>query len=255
LSARNQGGSSPDDGGVYYTKDDVARAAVRAIAPLLRGKVVWEPHAGGGSFVRALLELDVASEVLATDLDPMAPALHPPPVFVGRYRHACRNFLLTVPGNPWPAGTPRSGVPGVRNAQVEAWPAGWPLPDVILGNPPYSIRLPKLGPDGEQLRYPASHKRAGQLRWDVIEVATDHVLHGLQCVPVGGFVAYTLRIGFLGGKDHVRRLHGLTPPARVDTYVPRPSFTGQGTDNSEYAQFVWEHGREPGPFSGNWIRW
>jgi hypothetical protein len=56
--------------GAYYTPDPVARACVATLGDL-RGFRCWEPHAGGGAFVRALraagAELHVFADVAAPD--------------------------------------------------------------------------------------------------------------------------------------------------------------------------------------------
>ena len=49
----------------YYTPDDLATALVSTIP--VAGAVCWEPHAGGGAFVRALTAHG-ASRVIATDI-------------------------------------------------------------------------------------------------------------------------------------------------------------------------------------------
>ena len=56
----------------YHTPDNVASALVRLL-PILPGEKAWEPHAGGGAFMRALLATGAA--VTVSDIDPEAPAL------------------------------------------------------------------------------------------------------------------------------------------------------------------------------------
>jgi hypothetical protein len=57
----------------FYTPDDCAAACVATLGDL-RGQRVWEPHAGGGGFVRALL--NAGAVVTASDLDPEAAGLN-----------------------------------------------------------------------------------------------------------------------------------------------------------------------------------
>jgi hypothetical protein len=90
----------------YHTPPDLASALVRLL-PIVPGALAWEPHAGGGAFVRALGS--VGAKVTASDVDPDAPALadHPYGVtFVGDF--------LAMKRTP---------------ADVE--------PDWIVGNPPF----------------------------------------------------------------------------------------------------------------------
>lgn len=57
-------------------------------------------------------------------------------------------------------------------------------------------------------------------------------------------VAFLLRINFLGSQDRAdwHRAH----PCKLYVLPRRPSFTGGGTDATEYAWFVWGEGHEPG---------
>lgn len=62
------------EGDAYYTPDALARAIVAELLPAgLAASAVWEPHAGGGAFVRALR--DAGAVVYASDLDPDAAGL------------------------------------------------------------------------------------------------------------------------------------------------------------------------------------
>ncbi|MFM5010820.1 DNA methyltransferase [Aeromonas veronii] len=56
-----------------------------------------------------------------------------------------------------------------------------------------------------------------------------------------GTVAMLLRLNALGG--HIRyEFWSLYPPTHTLTLTPRPTFTGGGTDSSEYAWFIWDYG-------------
>jgi hypothetical protein len=84
-------------------------------------------------------------------------------------------------------------------------PPGWPR--LILTNPPYRLALP------------------------FVEKALT------ATAPVGGEVCMLLRLNFLGSQKRGLWLRDHLP----DVYVlsERPSFTGKGTDATEYAWFVW----------------
>jgi hypothetical protein len=58
----------------YYTPDALAVRLV-SLLPIGPDTRVWEPHAGGGAFVRALLATGAA--VTVSDVDAAAPALQP----------------------------------------------------------------------------------------------------------------------------------------------------------------------------------
>jgi hypothetical protein len=111
----------PDDGSRivgdrYYTPELLARrivAAIHAIEPITGN--VLEPHAGGGAFVRALLDLTRA-RVFVSDINPDAPAL-------GSW-------------GAWLVDHDRAPC-GARVAQ-DFLTAGPPRRDWIIGNPPYA---------------------------------------------------------------------------------------------------------------------
>lgn len=88
-------------------------------------------------------------------------------------------------------------------------PAGTPW-KVIVANPPYQM--------------------AGQF-----------VAKALELVGKKGTVAMLLRLNWLAGQKRAQfhREH----PADVYVLSKRPSFTGQGTDATEYAFFLWGPGR------------
>lgn len=54
-------------------------------------------------------------------------------------------------------------------------------------------------------------------------------------------VCYLLRLSYLGSKGRKAFWRENTPTHQM--VIDRPSFTGQGTDNSEYAWFCWDHDR------------
>lgn len=86
-------------------------------------------------------------------------------------------------------------------------------PGLILGNPPYSC-------------------------------AIEHVRLALQH---GHYTAFLLRMSFLASQDRVANFWDQLQEQNVGLrwLIPlaqRPSFTGKGTDNSEYAVYVWQRG-------------
>lgn len=102
--------------------------------------------------------------------------------------------------------------PNVRQIRTtfEAWCTKSREVDLIIGNPPYML-------------------------------AEEHVTLARK---TGAWVAFLLRLSFLGSQARARTvwaspgLRWLIPISR------RPSFTGGGSDASEYAVFVWQRGYE-----------
>jgi hypothetical protein len=72
-------------------------------------------------------------------------------------------------------------------------------------------------------------------------LAERHVEAGLEWLRAGDRLAFLLRLNLLGS---TRRLSFWGRPglASVAPIVPRPSFTGGGTDGTEYALFTWVKG-------------
>lgn len=100
---------------------------------------------------------------------------------------------------------------GLRNAEFVQgnflrWEPELARPDVIVMNPPYSF-------------------------------AQQFVEHALRLVRRGGTVAALLRSNWLASK--CRREFHRKHPADVYILTKRPSFTGGGTDATDYAWFVW----------------
>lgn len=220
--------------GSYYTDEQLTIAAL-ALWDFTAKDVILEQHVGGGAWAEAALQLRARPRVYATDVNPNA---------VG----------LTLPGL---AGA------RVRDA-LAPLPATWPIPTWIVGNPPYSITVPVLDKAGQQKRHPETRKRggvvephpkAGELVSKHVETATRHVAHALELT--GRHVLYLLPVTFLGGRKRLalfarRRLRSVT------VLVPRPSFTGSGTDSNEYGLFWFDRewtrgGREDARIS--WLEW
>lgn len=143
-------------------------------------------------------------------------------------------FLRAARG-PW-AGAKRIGVDISQTAAMFAmatgaefacadflrWECAEPF-DLILGNPPYN--------DAEA-----------------------HVWAALRHLRDGGMVAFLLRLSFLASKQRMRGV--CSGPGRAVTPIsPRPSFTGTGNDNSEYALFTWTKNATTTPTMGEPLFW
>ena len=234
MTARHRGGSRPCGDGRYFTPDALAEAHVALLPPIPAGAFVLEAHAGGGAYVRALIgrrhRTGERFSILVMDRDPRVAGLASIEPEHGD-RAAVGDFL-----------------------QLADWPADWPdRVWAVVGNPPYSVRLPVLGKDGQPLVYPPSHKRRGQLRERVIEVGTDHTLRALELAT--HVVSFLLRAGFAGGIERYGRLFAGGRLASRLTVVPRPSFTGGGSDATEFETFTFRPLGEAGEVAGGWLVW
>lgn len=76
--------------------------------------------------------------------------------------------------------------------------------------------------------------------------AQEHIEAELDLLREGDRLAFLLRLNFLGSSARVRfwRRPGLET---VQTVAPRPSFTGGGTDGTEYAVMTWRKGYRGAP--------
>lgn len=72
--------------------------------------------------------------------------------------------------------------------------------------------------------------------------AEAHVEAGLRALSPGEHLAFLLRLNLLGSRARVSfwKEH---PATWIAPVVPRPSFTGTGSDATEYAVFCWRAGR------------
>lgn len=179
----------PLDG--YYTPDALAVALWRTFVISIalgwelrragRPLQVLEPSVGGGAWVRAVRGLSASADahVTGVDIDPSATGLAAADLgIVGDF---------------------------VRFARMEPYPE----PDVVVGNPPYSV-------------------------------AAKHVEVALNTVRVGGAVAFLLRLAFLESEERTE-FWARFKPAVVVPLAHRPSFSGGGTDNCAYGLFVWRN--------------
>jgi hypothetical protein len=72
--------------------------------------------------------------------------------------------------------------------------------------------------------------------------AERHILAALDLLRDGDLLALLLRLNLLGSLDRVR-FWRRSPPTWVKPIAPRPSFTGGGTDGTEYGVFCWRKGQ------------
>lgn len=224
----------------YYTPDDLAWFLVGLLPIWSKPSRVLEPHVGDGAILRAVVDHErdgVYHRLYALDLDPSAAGIH----------------LANQEGG-WGA------VGDFLTAQLPA------QPDVILGNPPYSIPSPvmvcepcggkgRLHREGEARRgwvlsmdgpgfwtreCPAC-KGKGTRQDSPIGVAHLHAERALELLPEGGHLAFLMRMGILEGRDRLPfwQAH---PPRKVFALSRRPVFRGTTSDQTSYGWFWWTKG-------------
>jgi hypothetical protein len=188
--------------------------------PIRSGQVIWEPHAGSGAFVQAILfrarREGLKLDLCISDIDPDVPALSP-------------GFLLNV-------GTADGLV--CIHARVHDFMAPFPWGGVrfdwIIGNPPYNLPPPPGGKRGKS-------------------IVEDHILRAIEVVGhggIGGNVAYLLKNSVLEGSKRHEAIWSLHPTRHVWLLARRISFLdyqgrkmGDGGDKYGYGFFWWDIGQ------------
>lgn len=142
---------------------------------------------------------------------------------------------LHVGGGAWVRAADALGHTGPRLlVDVDAGARGLDL----SGDHPGDLAL--AGYDARKVRFQDPAMRAAKL--DLIVGNPPYVeveSHIEAALRLGHRVAYLLRMSILGSARRLR-LWRTRPPAVVYVIVPRPSFTGGGTDASEYVFVVWD---------------
>lgn len=99
-----------------------------------------------------------------------------------------------------------------------------PLVDVVITNPPFSLFEAFL-------------------------------LKSIAELKPGGTICYLLRNNTMGSKKRKVFWSVISAPTHQITIVPRPSFTGGGSDSAEYAWFCWDFGNRIPADKIDWIHW
>jgi len=189
---------TPDEGpDTAYTPHDIVEAVLRHLGAELRMRPVWEMHVGGGAFVSVLDAARMGRGpqgiaqpllVLSTDADPAAPG-------------------LTI------------GDMSAHHDATAGLPEGWPSPDVIVGNPPWST-------------------------------AREHLEVALR--TAGQLVAWVLP----GGLPHRGGWRDVWAHAWPDEYIALgrvsydgPGRTGRGSSMTDSALYVWRRS----VLTGSWM--
>lgn len=95
---------------------------------------------------------------------------------------------------------------------------------LVVGNPPYSM-------------------------------AEEHIRFAIDATGNRGMVGMLLRLNFLGGQKRYASFWRNNPPNIVHVLSRRPSFTGGGSDATEYAFFVWDRAVPASRTELTWLEW
>jgi len=98
--------------------------------------------------------------------------------------------------------------------------------DLVIGNPPYKF-------------------------------AESFIINSLSYLNIGGYLMFSLRLGFLESESRRKRLFSVYPPKEVLICSRRPSFNtpnNRRTDGTAYAIFLWERGWQGDPII-KWLDW
>jgi len=202
----------------YYTPAPLARYLTGLLPIWERPLRVLEPHVGGGAFLAAALAMEkrfnVYHRLYAMDLDPGAAGL-----------------AIARSEGGW------AGVGDFLSLRPPV------SPDIVIGNPPYSIPGPERECDKCRIRSPQCPRCKGTGLWrpKPVAVAHLHIHRALDVVAPGGHVAYLLRLGIIEGRVRYPLFRD-TPPRAIFALSTRPSFDGEGNDQTSYGFFWWQQG-------------
>lgn len=85
--------------------------------------------------------------------------------------------------------------------------------------------------------------------------AEQHIVHALEVAGRGGMVATVLRLNFLAGKARGVGFWRNNPPSIVHVLSRRPSFTGGGSDATDYGFFIWDRWNQFPRTELTWLEW
>lgn len=198
--------------GAWYTPRPVAEAVAAMAFGSTPGRAwvpsfVVDPTCGGGALLLASLDRLVAAGLsAATALDRVAGI----DVDEGAVATARRALDAWADGH----GVSNRARLVVGDA-LGSWPATWPVPDLIIGNPPFAtpLRGAALPPAAHQLRLDHAH-----VLGPYADLAAVHLVDALARVGPQGRVALILPQSLLAGRD-VAKLREVidrdSPPQRI----------------------------------------
>lgn len=183
----------------YQTSLKLAQGVCARLQTLIPApKVILEPSAGLGRFVTASREYWPQADITAVEV-----------------REECEEPLKG-------SGSTRVLMGTWENVNL----TDVPVPDLVVGNPPYEFAQEHLELSLNRVRQPNPSP----------------VVVGDP--PLGGYVAFLLRMAFLNSQARVKTLWDLQKGFRyLMPLAQRPSFTGDGkSEHSEYAVYVFQVG-------------
>ena len=200
VRANELGASAQDraDRGAWYTP----RAVAEQITALAFGDTVprftIDPTCGGGAFLLAALDAlvgrgvepgEALRRVAGIDVDPSAVATARAAMELWAEGHGAAAADLQV----------------VVGDALEPWPALWPVPDLVLGNPPFASPL-RASKSRSSAELPAAAAAFRERHRDVLgpyaDLAAVHLWNAAQRVaPTAGRMAMVLPQSMIAGRD------------------------------------------------------
>ena len=183
----------------YPTPSGVVRAALDKLAPYYTPRIILDHSAGTGVWGTVARSYWPDAEIIGVEIQPS----RKPEAYDWWYSEwSFAEYALRA-----------------RYKRV-------PLPDFILGNPPFKY-------------------------------AEEFTRLSLSMLKPGWRLTQYLRLAFLEGQDRGKNFFPYLGPVTVDTLSRRPSHIpgSSKTDSTAYAIYSWVKGMYPKRYSGGWIEW
>lgn len=121
-------------------------------------------------------------------------------------------------------------------------------PCLAGGNIYYSIPLPEVQKSWAEIRLGVDYLKTSFAKHDVIgtnipfSLSEEFIRKMLSELKPDGTLFFLQRMDFLGSLKRVPLWEDVGLPNKTPVIVPRPSFTGGGTDSGEYCWYIYDRG-------------
>lgn len=189
--------------GAWYTPRSIVERLVEAVVTpqvAAGGGLIVDPTCGGGAFLIGVLERLVALGVPAERALERVAGIDVDPGALDVARRAVAAWAGARGVAAWAGARGAAGV-GVRLACADSlveWPAGWPSPAVVIGNPPFLTPLRGGRWPDSAVRWREEHR---ELLGPYADLAALHVLAAVDRLGSGGRLCFVLPQSIVASRD------------------------------------------------------